>query len=264
MDIKELLRKYKKDELDKEEQKLLEQYIEEGIISLEELGDTEMLHKKINEIQMEIPSMKMTSRFHEMLSNEKSRVGSMNLWDRIWNYLAKDLPVVQFYRLAYSVSILLFGLFIGWLINPVGKYQEQISTINAEVLEMKEMMMLSMLEKPSVTDRLKAVSMSADIPAGYVKVIDALFNTLNHDDNVNVRLAALEALSEYARDPVVRENLVKSISEQQSPLVQIEMADLMVALQEKRSVEELKKIIERENTDPGVKEQLNESIAKIS
>jgi len=50
---------------------------------------------------------------------------------------------------------------------------------------------------------------------------------------------------------------------QDSPLVQIALADLMVALQEKASVESMKQLLEQPNIDRTVKQKLQESINHI-
>ena len=121
-------------------------------------------------------------------------------------------------------------------------------------------MMLSLLEKESATERLKAVSLTSNIEQASERVTDALIKVLNTDPNVNVRLATLEALMAYASNPEVRIELVKSIASQNSPLVQLALAELMVALHEKSSVNELKKIIEGKATPIEVREKLKESI----
>ena len=122
------------------------------------------------------------------------------------------------------------------------------------------MMMLAMLEKESATERLKAVSLTSDMQLVSKKVTAALFQTLNGDENVNVRLAALDVLMNYAKDDEVREELIRSISLQDSPLVQIALADLMVMLQEKKSVSELKKLLQKENTAKEVKAKIEKSL----
>jgi hypothetical protein len=92
------------------------------------------------------------------------------------------------------------------------------------------------------------------------KVTEALFKTMNRDDNVNVRLAALEALVPYAKQSTVREELVRSIGKQDSPLVQVALAELMATIQEKKSVKEQQKLLENKNTPKEVRSKINESI----
>ncbi len=77
---------------------------------------------------------------------------------------------------------------------------------------------------------------------------------------MNVRLASLEALQNYSKSPVVRAGLVRSIPQQDSPLVQVALAELMVKLQEKSSVKELKKIMDQKTTPKEVKQRIKESI----
>ncbi|MCK4465719.1 MAG: HEAT repeat domain-containing protein, partial [Bacteroidales bacterium] len=93
-----------------------------------------------------------------------------------------------------------------------------------------------------------------------IKVIMALLNTLDRDPNINVRLGSLDALVEYVGNPVVREGLINSITKQDSPLVQVALADIMIALQEKRSVPELKKLLEKRDLNETAKERLEQSI----
>ncbi len=65
--------------------------------------------------------------------------------------------------------------------------------------------------------------------------------------NVNVRLTTLEALTHFARDPVVREGLIQSILQQESPLVQAALADVMLKLQEKRAIQPFKKLLQQKD-----------------
>jgi len=125
---------------------------------------------------------------------------------------------------------------------------------------LKEMVMLSLLEKESATDRLKAVSLTSEMTQASKKVTEALIQTLNEDGNINVRLAALDALRPYTHESSVRESLIRSISNQSSPMVQVALAELMVQLHEKKSVKELRKLLEEEATPKDVKERIEESI----
>lgn len=58
-------------------------------------------------------------------------------------------------------------------------------------------------------------------------VVDRLTKILNRDSNSNVRLAALNVLSQYANDQYVANNLIHALSGQTDPLVQIGLMDLL-------------------------------------
>jgi len=121
-------------------------------------------------------------------------------------------------------------------------------------------MMLTLLEKESAAQRLKAVGLTTEMNQVSDKVTNALFTTLNQDENVNVRLAALDVLKGYVKESSVRSRLIESIKVQDSPLVQVALAELMVSIQEKKSVEALKHLLRSDKTPAEVKTKISESI----
>src|SRR5262249_2979597 len=68
------------------------------------------------------------------------------------------------------------------------------------------------------------------------QVLDALVHTLRYDSSVDVRLAALDALGRYGKRPEVSRGLVESLENQQSPLVQVALIDVLVDLHESTAV----------------------------
>jgi HEAT repeat protein len=123
---------------------------------------------------------------------------------------------------------------------------------------------ISLLQDPSASQRMRAVAYTEEITNVDLKVIDALLTTLNEDPNVNVRLATLEALTRLASDPRVREGLVHSIEHQDSPIMQSAIADVMVKLQEKRSVKSLQRLLNKKDINEGVKMSIEKSIQKLT
>ena len=95
------------------------------------------------------------------------------------------------------------------------------------------------------------------------QVTSALLQTLNNDENVSVRLAALDALRPYSKDGQVREALVRSIAQQKSPLVQVALAELMAELQEKGAIDAFKSILEDGETPSDIKKKIRENIQEI-
>ncbi len=161
-------------------------------------------------------------------------------------------------RLAFAMMLLAIGFGGGYLSRDTGN--SDVTELTMQIAELKETMMLTMIEKESASDRLKAVSLATDMNQVSKKVSEALFQTLNNDPSVNVRLSALDALIPYSKDVNVRAGLIKSIAKQDSPLVQFALAELMVKLQEKKSVKEFEKILRDEKTPEEVKNRLKESI----
>ena len=73
-----------------------------------------------------------------------------------------------------------------------------------------------MLQQQSASQRLEGVSWSTRLPEPDPKVMDALMHTVRFDNSVDVRLAALDALSRYADRPEVRQELVDALPDHDS------------------------------------------------
>ena len=254
-----LVSKYNSGQLQPEEEELLEQYIEQGWIQLEELEDIQTVNTQLNQFFDHYLSSNMRNEFQQMLEAEKTRQSQET---PIWAWIRQlfDLRPTGS-SLAFGSLLLLLGLVIGygWPGKSQGSQQE-ITQLSTELQEMRELMMLALLEKESTSERLKAVNLTQEMDDASDQVTQALLKTLNEDENVNVRLAALEALYAYAHYPSVREGLIKSIQHQESPLVQLSLAEVMVSLQEKRSLKAFEELLEKGNVPPPVKEKIQENI----
>lgn len=249
--IQELIIKYNEGQADPAELKLIEKLIEEGVIDLSQLTTLAEADRLVNALPVPPLSADLDDRFYDMLRQAKHTQQGFS-WSRFfaWPELAP--------RLAFASITLLLGLAIGYYAHPSSD-DSQVAQLSNQVTELKEMMMLSLLEKESATERLRAVSLTEELSAS-TKVTHALVQTLNEDENVNVRLAALEALKPYVRDHQVRQELVKSIARQDSPLVQVALAELMAAIQEKSSVKEFERILKNDRTPKEIKKRIEESI----
>jgi hypothetical protein len=251
--IDEVIAKYNEGLADPSEVKLIEQLIETGEVELTQLRELNLLDEQLIKMEDPSPSLRLDDLFHSFLAEEKrkQRKGSFSFAMPDWNVF---LP-----RLAFASLVLISGFVGGYLFNKPSQNSE-VHELTQQVSDLREMMVFSLLEKESASDRLKAVGLTSEMNQVSEKVTDALFKTMNRDENANVRLAALEALKPYAKQSSVREELIKSIAKQDSPLVQVALAEFMATIQEKKSVKELQKLLENKNTPKEVRSKINESI----
>ncbi len=128
---------------------------------------------------------------------------------------------------------------------------------------MRHLVTLALLQQPSASDRLRGVNWSYQIQRPDSAIFEALLRALDSDPNVNVRLAAVDALHQFARDAEVRKGLLRSLAEQQSPLVQIELINLMVELKERESVPVLRQLSQRPELNPAVRERTEWGLQKL-
>jgi HEAT repeat protein len=142
--------------------------------------------------------------------------------------------------------------------------QAQINEMRRELGATRQMVALSLMQQQSASQRLEGVSWSTRLPEPDPKVLGALQHTLHFDNSVDVRLAALDALSPYAGRPEVRRELVDALQNQQSPLVQIALIDLLVDLHDKNAVPQFKRFQQDPKVDPTVKKRVDWGIQQLN
>jgi hypothetical protein len=254
--IQHLLFKYNAGEAGPGEIKEIENLIDQGTIQLDDIEGFGKISDQIVAIESPDPSRALDEKFHQMMRQEKE-LGKKPVWKNFFS----SIDIVP--RLAFASLTLLLGLAVGYILRSPVEKDEEIVKLGNEISDLKEMMMLSLLEKESATERLKAVSLTQDMDQASKHVTGALLQTLNNDENVNVRLAALDALRPYSKDSQIREALVRSIAQQKSPLVQVALAELMAELQEKSAIDAFKKILEDRETPSDIKKKIRENIQEI-
>jgi hypothetical protein len=230
--------------------------------------------RQVWELMGDIPSLEppagAMARFNAMLDTYKDSVAADTRHPGVWERLRQLFTLQPGFAVAYSLLLIVAGLGLGrWLSGPRpeatagGTDKQQLAALTTQVTEMREMMMKSLLQNPSASERIRGISYTSEITTVDKSVIEALLTTLNDDPNVNVRLMTLEALTHYASDPAVREGLVASISQQESPLVQAAMADVMLKLQEKNAIKPLKKLLQQKDLNTLVRNKVEAAIARI-
>ena len=165
-------------------------------------------------------------------------------------------------QVAASITILAVGVIFGINITQ-NNNERELAALKAEMEQTKQIVMTS-LQNQSASSRLNAVNVSYTMPQYDQEIIEALLNTLNNDENANVRLAAMEALSQFEDNPKVREALIASLSIQDKPVVQIALINLMVKLNEKRAITPMKQMMDNDMTLQTVKDEANFGVYKLS
>jgi hypothetical protein len=206
------------------------------------------------------PTTAMDMKFYSMLSVEEKKANKVSFIKKIENFFIGSFPK----QLAYTLAILTVGFFIGNGFDSKDNQSEQnLKVAQEETESVRSQLVLTLLDQPSANQRLQAVSEVNKLSSVTEQILKGLFSMLNNDDNVNVRLSALEALKKYTDIPLVRTGLINSLMKQKSPLVQIALADIMVVLQEKKAVKSLKKLIKEEDVNSSAKQRMEESIQRI-
>ncbi len=183
-----------------------------------------------------VPSNRMRERFSAMVAAERAlsdrRPASRRIGPRRWTALLGSTggPLVQ---TALAASLLIAGLIVGRAIasRPAALPAPQgseIAEVRSELREMRQLLTLSLMQQQSATERLRGVSWTAQIDQPGNEVVSALLDTLLHDQNVNVRLAAIDALRRVSDRADVRVGTKRAVTDKTSPLLQVAVIDFMV------------------------------------
>jgi hypothetical protein len=263
-EYQELFTDWLDDQLSATDRAVLERHIAECPACREELAVIQHAWDMMGEFKTPEPSADMKVNFQAMLDDYKESVtGQKSVWAGLKEQFATFWQLQSRWPLAYSlmIAVICFGGAFWFVRN--NKQEDQLQALTAQVHELKQTMMLALLDNPSASERMRAVSYTSDIKHVDKEVIDALLATLNNDPNVNVRLSTLDALTHLANHPEVRQGLIKSITEQDSPLMQSAIADVMLKLQEKRSVGSFRELLKQKNLDHGVRDKISQTITSL-
>jgi hypothetical protein len=218
-------------------------------------------------IPLEEPRSESRQRFYSMLQDYRRGLGRSHTAGSgrsLGERLAMVLRLQPAFQFGLGMMLLICGFVAGYLMRSAQNGHEEIAGLRAEVHEMRQMVTISLLKQQSASERLKGVSWSAQVSRPDPEFLSTLIHTLNYDPNVDVRLAAVDALARFAGYPLVRENLVKSLPRQDSPLVQISLIDLLVQLQEHQSIEVLKQLVGDKKQDPQVRGRAEWGLQRLS
>ena len=159
------------------------------------------------------------------------------------------------WRVAAAIILLIGGAWIGATYQSRKDAKpDQLALLQKEVKEMKQVMLFSLIDDESASQRIKAVSYAEEMSNPDQPVIDALMNTLNNDKNANVRLASLYSLARWSDNRAVRDSLVLSLGKQTEPIVQIVMINLLAEKRERRAIAPMRAILSNDKALKEVKD----------
>ena len=258
-----LIMDYLSNTLSAEDQQVWEKEIAAGKIKPEDIKAYQTLMNNVGRINQDEPSDQLSRNFYTMLDRQIKGANRSTILDQLANFLYQRGMSYGGLQAGYSMVILLIGLALGYIF--MGKNDKiEITALSSEVKEMKSMIMLSLLEKESPSARIKAVSLTQNMVDVDDEIINALFSTLTNDNSTNVRLEALDALVRYSDRPSVRIGLIKSLAEQNNPLVQLGLADIMVLFQDKSAKEALEGMLKNQDMTDDVRVVIKERLNSIN
>lgn len=250
-EIKPLLAEYWSRSLGPEDRAVVEQHLEACASCRAEAARLETLWRNLALLPADEPDGALRERFYETLSAYRDGAAT---GATVW-------PVLS--RIAAGLALLAAGAGIGYGLRSNQTSANEITQLRGEVSNMRQLVTLSLLQQQSASERLRGVSWAVRAEPSDTEVLDALLSHVNHDPNVNVRLAAVDALRPFASNRVTREAVMEALAGQTEPIVQVALIDLLVELKEKDAARELQRVAVDDMADSGVRERARWALEKL-
>jgi hypothetical protein len=252
-EVEVLMIDYLDNSLSGEIRQQIEKHLESCERCLDELKDNQEIMKLMSNDEMVKPDDSLRINFYHMLHSEIKKTEGKN--ELTFQNSVRWYNQSQ-YRIAAGFALLICGVFLGVFIHSGVKnsYEaNELQQLHSEVNELKKTAMFTMLKGESSSDRIKAVNYADELNTPDDNVIEVLVKTLNQDKNVNVRMAAAYALSKFADQQSVTDSMVKSLSKQTDPIVQVTLINILVEKKEKSALKPIQQIITDKSTLKEVK-----------
>ncbi len=232
----------------------------EQIVELQELIEREPEYE---------PPESLKEQFNEALLSEiaqqeaQERNRSATSLASLWEVISPKKSLA--FRFAAGALILACGIVIGYKFRAPDSEpttSEVLAQLQQDMDEMKAIYLANALSLPRPSQRLQALvsyepsSFSPEATAAYLQA-------LRQDSNVNIRLAALQILSEYSNRQEIRDELLVILKEEKEPLIQVSIIRLFEHSIDDRILPTLQNLILSDETNDYVKGYAMKAIQKI-
>ena len=251
---------------------LLEKYLE-GETSLEEEAELRRYFERNQQLPPKYRGYAYMFRYFEDSYDEEELLteapSSETVLERI--DFDEEKPHTRLHWLgpwqaAAAVAILVIGFGGGLLFSQLQSQSttREVAALRDDVKQMKRMLMNDDDTYTSASERIQIVKKSYRVDQAGEEMLDALINTMYSDPDVNVQLAAAEALYRFRSRPQVHAAMLRMLERTNPPALTVAVIEILVQMNEKRAVDPMKRLLMNDDLNPTVRHKLQEAINHLS
>ena len=247
------------------------QNVETHLVQCADCSEEVVIWRKLSLLPVDQPGPESRARFEAMLqayqagrSNQPAGDSDGRKPASAWNWNVFHWLRSPVGAMAWSAALLAIGVFGGLRLAGPKPPSPDLAAVQSELTSMKQLVVLSMLQQQSASARLEGVTWSTREQQLDPQVLSALVHTLRYDASVDVRLAALDALSRHGLQPQVHNGIMDSLQQEQSPLVQVALIDLMLEWRDRDAAHRLQELEQTPNLNPTVRQRVEWAKSKLN
>ena len=252
-------------EITPHEKEVLKVEMKKSMVLVAQYAELELMLNGVDDMELLKAPDGLNESFHHMLENEISNESSVQVETNSIKDNEKPkviLRSINWLRSSAAIGLLLVGIAaLLWTLKSPD--HNEMLAMRQELQETKTLMM-TMINESSTSKRIQGIHVSNKIIHPDKELINVLAEKLMEDKSANVRLAAAEALGNYSDLKQVKQSLIKALTKEKEPIVQITLIQMLAQLKEKGALETMDKLLESETTRPVVKDELYKGIMKIT
>jgi len=243
--------------LDSSEKAKFEQHIKQCAECQKELEEMKTFFNVFEE-EIPTPTNRLKTKFEAALEEEKNNQGNVvQMESKPFGWAGNVL------KIAASIALLVAAFQMGSMFQQ-RKVDQDIAQLQDETNQMKQTTMLSLMENQSASKRIQGVNYIEEFEQPDEAIIQALANRLLYDENDNVRMTAFEALVNFTSSETVKTTFIEALEKEKNPSIQVAIIQALVQIQEKKAAEPMKKLLEKEDTQPFIKEQIKAVLPSLT
>jgi anti-sigma factor RsiW len=234
-----------------DDERRLEAHLDTCAACREEATTTTELWANLGDLDAEVPHERLRARFHAALAVYEAHESSHWL-ERAFESWWPRQPALQ---AGLAAALALVGVLVGQQLPSAT--DDEVAALRAEVRTVG----LALLDHQSAAERLLGVAWSQRTEQA-PDVVNALLERIRYDSNVNVRLAAVDALRSSITRPDVSAGLATALEGQDAPIMQVTITDALLETGSRDAVEAVRRMLGRDGLDPAVREYAQTALAE--
>ncbi|MEO0572220.1 MAG: hypothetical protein AAF039_10990 [Bacteroidota bacterium] len=145
-------------------------------------------------------------------------------------------------------------------------YRHEIGLLRQETQQLRSLMISSLTNHPFASQRIQGIkAIGHHYSESNDKILILLGQYLNEDDNLNVRLASIQVLSDFEQTVLSKKIILNALEHQDSPMIIIGLLQLIkdFAGNDKEVDEALQKLKNQRNLDIEIEKEINNMLNPI-